>query len=522
MDTLPEKQGDHYIDLMRHTRGLSVKQGEQREVWYDSLSNPKKESALYELEMLLKGVVSFGNTANHPGPRKRQPEETRRFGTELRVFALACERIAEVSLRLLGSKDEQEPRAEDETDTPAIYGSRLLEDRLNQQTPEESLRLLRLTFNDLADVVGVLIRLEPLPHRGFTGLVNIASREIGRNAYFNPLWDLEFRPEYDHLQQVELLDIVYGGGPSGAQKAVTLSFLSLFRLKRYLDSAKTLLLDPVSSKLVWIPLAAMRGDGRALAKFMQEDAHEWLSGGFEEQVRSLRASRIVSSLSGFEQDYYLLHELGSMFLTVGDQLGLELRRAFEQTMSPLNAEISDEEFQTQMMRAISDLDEFLKLAVGTLAQVFEPELSPAQLFESGIEEQVEAERLRRDIWIFTQILRAFLAKAAAAPDTANRWGGTSSYRFVRDFITYFRNLGYHLLRAMDYERFDEFMSLVEALSSHEVLEQDFIDDFVRECELFKNYLLEAFGTISQREELRGVEFDRHSAAETLRLYLDRS
>ena len=522
VDTLPQKRGDHYIDLMRHTRGLSVKQGEQREVWYDSLPNTDKEAVLYELEMLLKGVVSFGNTLNHPGPRKRQPAETRKFGTELLVFNLAFERIADVSLRLLGPGDGPAPESADATESKVFRGKSLLEEPLVQDTPEQSLRALRRTFTDLADIVGVLVRLEPVPHRGFTGLVNIASREIGRNAFFNPLWDLEFRSEYDHLQEVELLDIVYGGGPPGAQKAVTLAFLSLFRLKRYLRTAREFLDDPAGSKLVWIPLAALRGDGRALTSFLCTDAQDWLAGGFDDQVRSLRASRIISSLTSFEQDYYLLHELGSMFRTTGDQLGLELRKAFEQTLRPLNANISEDEFAERAELALTDLDEFLKLAIGTLAQVFEPDITPERLFDSGIEKRVELERLRRDIWIFTQILRAFLAKAAAAPETANRWGGTSSYRFVKDFITYFRNLGYHLLRAFDYERFDEFMSLVEALSSEEVLEQDFIDVFVRECELFRDYLLDKFEVINQRKELRGVEFDRHSAAETLRLYLDRS
>lgn len=522
VDTIPETRGDHYIDLIRDTRGMSLEHSEQREVWFEGLDRPDKEAVLFELEMLLKGLVYFGDTSNHPGPRKRQPAETRRFGHELRIFHLACERIADICHQLMGSEDEV--ATDDLLPAGSLdhLSSRMIHEPVRQDTPEQSLRMLYRSFTDFADVVGVLTRLDPVPHRGFTGVSRLAAREIGRNEFFNPLRLLEFRPEYDTIRQVELLDIVYGGGSPGAQKASTLSFLSFFRLLRYLELAEAFSGDPATATLGWIPLAAVRGDGGALVEFMRTDAQRWLAGGFEQAVLNLRASQIMSSMPNLEQEYYLLHELGSMFLNLGDQLGLELRKAFEQTMMPIHAQISLSELHDRMGQAIKDLQDFLRYSVVTLAQVFDPELRAKRLFEGGIGRRAQSDRLRRDIWVFTQILRAFLAKAAAAPETANRWSGTSSYRFVRDFITYFRNLGYHLLRAFNYPRFDEFMSLVEALSSNEVLEQDFIEVFVRECEMFRDYLLETFDTVSQRDELAGVEFDRHDAAETLRLYLDRS
>ena len=133
----------------------------------------------------------------------------------------------------------------------------------------------------------------------------------------------------------------------------------------------------------------------------------------------------------------------------------------------------------------------------------------------------QAERLRRDIWIFSQILRGFLAKAAAAPETANSWSGQSSYLFVREFIVYFRNLGYHLLRASGYERLNEFMMQVEALSAAEVLHQDAVEVFVQECAAFREFLKQRFKAYKETGPLVEMEFDRREAAETLRLYLDR-
>ena len=101
MDTLPDTRGDHYIELMRDSRGLSVSRNELRELWYNGLEQPNKEEIVFELEMLLKGIVCFGKIANHPGPKKREPEESRQFHDELRVLQMAFERITELSEQLI-------------------------------------------------------------------------------------------------------------------------------------------------------------------------------------------------------------------------------------------------------------------------------------------------------------------------------------------------------------------------------------------------------------------------------------
>ncbi len=522
MDTIEDIPNVRYLELIRQASRMSPVLIEKREGWFERLGHPDKENLLFELEMLLRGVVCFGDQTNHPGPRKRQPVETRKFDRELRVFLTACERIADICHGLLSEVDETQ---DDIALMPASpleqISSPILNESLDQDTPEQSLRVLRRTFTDLADIVGLLVRLDPVPHRGFAGVVRLAGREIGRNAFFDPLRLLEFRPEYDRLRDVELLDVVSTGGPTEAQNAITFAFLALLRLLRYLDFAERFLADESSPDLAWIPLATIRSEGQAAVQFMRGHAPKWMAGGFEQQVLNLRASQISRSIPQLEQDYHLLHEFSSMLLVVGDQLGLELRKAYEQTLRPIHADVPPEEAFVRTELAIDELREFLKWAIVTLAQVFEPRVEARYLFEGGIDERAKLERLRRDVWIFSQVLRAFLAKSAAAAQTANRWEGTSSYKFVRDFVAYFKNLGYHLLRALSYWRHDELMSLVEASSFSESLEQDFIDELVRECGIFLEHLGDSFEALSDRPELQDVEFDRHGAAETLRLYLDR-
>jgi hypothetical protein len=121
--------------------------------------------------------------------------------------------------------------------------------------------------------------------------------------------------------------------------------------------------------------------------------------------------------------------------------------------------------------------------------------------------------------MFAQIVRAFAAKARSAPTREDRWSGPSSLQFVREFLTYFGAMGYPLLRAADYPRFDSFIGALTALEETDLLDPERLERAVAEAEQFHVFLSALFEQIGQRDELTGVPFDRRAAAEALRLYL---
>ena len=278
--------------------------------------------------------------------------------------------------------------------------------------------------------------------------------------------------------------------------------------------------DRSTAPLACVPLAVARSDGQELSVFMHQEARRWLSGGFEREVMTLTAKEIVAAAEGLVRDYRLLHDLGAVLRSTGDTLMLELRRAFEQVSPPLHELLADDDFPATLGAVAGSLRDVTMQCAVRIARVFKPELDGTRLFEDFPDERSGAERLRRDIWMFSQIVRGFLAKAKAAPETANRWTGQSSYRFVRDFIAYFRTLGYGLVERSSYGRFEELLAMVESLGAAEVIDQASIEAFVLECEGFQAHLLSTFESLGAEGPLAGVAFDRHDAAETLRLYLD--
>jgi len=121
--------------------------------------------------------------------------------------------------------------------------------------------------------------------------------------------------------------------------------------------------------------------------------------------------------------------------------------------------------------------------------------------------------------MFAQIARAFGAKARSAPSREDRWSGPSSLQFVREFLTYFGAMGYPLLRAADYPRFDAFNAALSALEETDLLEPVRLERAVVEADQFYVFLSELFEQIGERDELKGVPFNRRAAAEALKLYL---
>jgi hypothetical protein len=95
----------------------------------------------------------------------------------------------------------------------------------------------------------------------------------------------------------------------------------------------------------------------------------------------------------------------------------------------------------------------------------------------------------------------------------------SPLAFVREFLSYFRAMGYPLLRTADYPRVDAFLDAMANVRDADLFDPGRLEVAVEEADRFHGFLTELFEAIARREELAGVPFDRRAAAEALRLYL---
>ncbi|MEM9191012.1 MAG: hypothetical protein AAGF12_17635 [Myxococcota bacterium] len=526
---------DVYANLLRDTRGLRREQASARDSWFAGLPWERKEDTLFELEMLLKGIACFGNSRNHSGPPRRTPSVAHDFTQELRILRETVDRCVALTRQLLGDKDRAYTfsRYLESVLPEDAERSKLVREQLTQDTPVEALFVLRNAFSSNLDIVDGMMRLGRVSHRLFFALHGQLTREIGRNTYFNPLVTLEFRSEFDRIRSAEVLEALEQVPSESSHRVVAMAFLTLFRALKYLDLVDSYAGREELASLGFIILSVFRSDMRALTRFLGERAADVMADGFEGELLGVTAADLETNHQKLAHVAASLVALRGSLETTANTLRIEVRKTFERGLPGVDNEFgggrvgatsagnapAPPELGPVMILASAELRASLHHAIHTLCNELRPGQRGPDLATTSASRKASSARLRRDVWMFAQILRAFLAKAKAAPVDADNWAAQSSFQFVREFLLHFRAIGYQLVRVADYERLDPFLRALEQLQDVDLLEAERMKLAVEECTAFFHYLEQLFGQVTRREELADLPFDKKQAAETLKIYL---
>lgn len=519
----PSKRPDPYSDLLRDTRGLAHEQRQARETWFEALGLEAKEELLFEFEVLLKASACFANPRNHPGPARRASVVAQDFREPGLLYREGLKRAVTLARQLLGPWDRafvfhrylETVLPEDNLRT------RLVRNGSDQTTPEQSLLVLRRGLTTAGEVLDGLLRAPQLPYRLFYAHLTMVERIVDQNAYFNPLTALEFRPEFDRIHTPAVLELIRSVPGQQAHRLVALTFLSLFRMLRYLTLLEQLATGNSRKSSIaraYLVLSVLRSDARALSNYLRRRSGLLLARSFESDLMQVPASQVRQKSSDLRAAGHRLIGIKSALEGIAGNLRLEIRRAFLHDLpSPLLSQ-PPADFRNSLDGSIRNLRPALQNAIVFLGKALGVSLEEGSVFDSDAARREMAERLRRDVWMFSQIVRAFATKAQHAK-TADRWAMAHSFEYVREFLTYFRAMGYPLLRSADYPRFDAFMAAIDNLAATDLVDPARMANAVDECTAFHEFLRQLFDNISKRDVLRGSPFDRRAAASALRLYL---
>lgn len=512
-------------DLLSRTRDLHNEQRAQRDAWFSKLDVDGKEDALFELEVLLKATACFANPRNHTGPLRRTPIVALDFRQATSLFRDGMQRAVTLTRQLLGIRDQTLVfHRYLETVVPEDSArTRLLHEGIRQHTPEDSLIVLRHELTGIIEVLEGTLRAPRVPYRTFYAMLSLVQREVGRSTFFNPLTALEFRPEFDRIKNSQVLDLIRCVPGEVAHRLVALTFLSLFRMLRYVQLLDQLALESASQHSrvagrAYLVLSVLRSDARALSEYLRRRSGEMLGTSFERTLMTASSAELFESADQFRALGHRLIGVKCALEGIAGNLRLEMRRVFCHELTPLEEIKSEAEVRKTLHVAVGCLRPSLKNAILFLGKALGVSLEEQGVFDDMAAKRETSERLRRDVWMFAQIVRAFAAKAAQH-STEDRWEAVSGLSFVHEFLSYFRAMGYPLLRVTDYPRFDRFMQSMSELSEASLIASSTLAEASRECQSFHAYLLQLFEDISRRDALSGVEFDRRSAAAALRLYL---
>jgi hypothetical protein len=306
---------------------------------------------------------------------------------------------------------------------------------------------------------------------------------------------------------------------------VALTVLSLFRMLRYISLAEGFAREtPDATRrpagLVYLVLSVLRSDARALSGYLRRRAGALLADGFDSDVFRVPAGDLPANYDRLLARGHELRDVKATLEGVSANLRLEMRRAFERDFPAPDSAPTLDELRRAVQRAAGSLRPALQNAVLFLGKSLGARLDARGVFDDESARRTLSERLRRDVWMFSQIVRAFSEKARGVSATGQEaWADGSPLAFVREFMAYFRSMGYPLLRSADYPRIDAFLSAMGNLRDADLLDPTRLEVAIDESQRIFAFLTELFEAIGRREELANISFDRRAAAEALRLYL---
>lgn len=507
---------------MHRSRWMSDGAQQRRDTWYNELQIEDKSSLLFQFEILLKGVVSLGNVQNFPGSKTSVSLDARNFAPELTMLLQTVEDLVEIGEQLSSQSAGAAVAYTIDVLSEKIVDDYLridhMEQTLLQETPDRSLFLLLSTFQ-MAQVLGAqALQKDHVEYRDFIAVHTVIFKEVMRSKYFNMLTLFEFRPQYDGILRHQVLLTLESIEHEAAQRITAISLLTIFRLMNYLDVTARWEAGQHTGSLYAL-LCLINSDANQFSQFLARDTAHWLSTDFGTEYETLLPEQLTERFDDLNLQFQELKSLRELLESTGDQLDLELKKTFGQQLPTIEELTRPEEVLGAVQSACGSLQSFLQNAAVLLVQEFNVSVEGDDLFEDFTSDATRSARLRRDIWMFRQILKAFVAKTRGTESVRDRWKGINTFKFVRTFVAYFRSMGYQLLRYSDYERFDKFMALVDRLRDGDVLEVQRLSSVVEECEAFYQYLEKMFDSVSRRKELQDISFDTKDAAQTLKLFI---
>jgi hypothetical protein len=466
---------DFFFEVMKDSQRLRSGYLAERETWLRGLAVEGREEVLFEFEMLLRGLERYFNVHNLLLDGRQNLME-RDFREELRTVRDGVDRAIHLTQFLLDANADRNLVFRKYVETQLADDrtrGRLLEQQLTQETPQESLFLLRSGFSALRGVVDGLLRLPHVSYQVFTDLGQLTVREIALNKYFRPFRPLEFRGEYDRIKSVRILDVLrqMQGGGDQLRRTVSLAFLALFRLVHYLRYIPSGADD--AARRGYLVLALVKSEAGALAVFLEGELAATLSAAGVGQTNNSTA-----------------------------RIALEIRKEVGKVLKRHLAGAAAGDLDT-IARARDALSALFKQWVASLAQVFEPTVNGREIFDDYVSRLEQARRLRTDLWAFREIChRAERAALRGSSDEVERAVGA-----LRKFVGYFKDVSYQLLRYGDYEPFDRFINILNELEPGRLSQVKGRRQLTHDCRAFGEVLAKTFGMVSKREEIDKLPFD---------------
>jgi hypothetical protein len=460
--------------------------------WRESLSKDQRAESLFSLQAVLSGLLAFRHLENHP--MAAPVADFRPHLHALRVsYVWALDLVAE--LRVSRSSEA----------ALQAVGRPLAE-------PEASLVELERSLTDALRVSERLLDLPLVDAGAFQASCDLFLRDLDRNAFFRPSAPLEFSNVRELIDPESFPGEIHAWRSEAAKATTMLAFLTLLRSHRFLGIAGARAYHEEGFYQAQVVLSAVRKELRTLTRFLLVQGVETFADELEARLLEVDAHHITGARTEITEASRQLRDLRESVEALALDLHGKVRSTLDDPLPELDAEIGFALPAERMRSGVRELRASVKQAAKTLRALGAPSSSQREERRS---ERVQR-NLQQDVWAFRFIIRAFLAKAAAASARVDDWRDTADLSFAPEFVRHFRVFGPRLTKGTGYERRGPLTRAVSVLSQHNQLDTEALDLAASECALFVEHLDASFDE-APRSLL--APFDKEKAAAELRGYL---
>lgn len=482
----------------REERSLIMK----REQWLSSLKLEGMEDNMFELEMLLKATERFFVLDNLPISNKDNAM-ARNFYYEIKILNPVINRIVNLIRGLLDPDEVKAFYFKSYVEYKLIKDyarDKLIENNLRQETPKESIFLLFNSFVNIQEIITGLTQLKKVPYTLYFNLGQIVSREIYFNKYFNPFRLSAFSKLYDRITNSVLQSIVNSIKEDSIKKHFSVIILAFSRFIKYIKYINNTSddIDILKSSLPIFSL--IYSESRSLLTYIENDI-----------PKELRPQKKHDRSSPLRTNFF------SFLDSLSFQMNMELKKVFHQILRDTAEIHSAGALRTIMENAKGILNNFFQQSIVSAAQLVNPEVRGSDIFPDFVSKLEQSLRLREDVWIMVQIVNK-LETTLNAPNL-NKMLLKKEFNALLDFITYFKNLSYNLLRLSDLDDFNRFFEQTEEYTEDDLENQLKIEEFKKIIHLFSIFLSTTLSHINNRQELKNLPVDEKHAREIMNQFL---
>jgi len=370
---------------------------------------------------------------------------------------------------------------------------------LSQRRPEDSLFMLFTSFLNFRDIIRGLVQLKKVSYTVFVNLGSLISREIISNYYFCPLREVEFRVEYDRIDNPRIRALVRAIPDHQLQREVSIVVLAFNRLLQYLQfvDPKSDAIEELKSSLLFFAL--IHSEAKYLMEFMESNLPARLAGTDSPQVAPFLAT--CDSLSF--------------------QLQMELKKIHAGELQNLSKHRQLATVKTAVENSHGILRNFFQQSLVQLLQDFSPGLLGEEIFPVFVSRRRESVKLREDLAVLQALMDKFEEITETTPAGAQLDTWIKYLILQKGWVRRMHEETSIYMRHQDLVEFTKYFSLIEDLAHDDLHLTDQLDKFKMESKFFKILVETTLGHINNRVDLQDLPLDHRRVELRLKRFIAR-